>query len=428
MGMIGPMDDDGLIPRRIAGLIEQLLGEARGLVIGGPRQAGKSELLRLIHRRHGGTYRNLDDAADLRAARLDPTGFLLDQTEPILIDEYQRAGEPLLRAVKAHLDRSRRPGQVVLTGSTRFLTEPRLAESLAGRVRLAELWPLSQGEIDRVEGGDRFIDRAFRPYRDFRRQMIDLPPIRRRELAVRICRGGFPEAVLASTDAARRRFFASYVQTVASRDIRELGQIAQRIELPGFLRLLAARTAQELNVSDLANDAALGSDSTRRYLPLVETVYLAYRLPGWATTVTARQKRRPKLHLTDSGLAAHLLGLTPDRLAQPTETAIGAVFETFVLTELLRQTTWADTEVAASHWRDRTGREVDIVLEALDRRVVAIECKATHDLDVADARHLAFLRDALGARFTHGIILHLGDHTRALGDRLTSMPVSALWA
>jgi uncharacterized protein len=165
-----------------------------------------------------------------------------------------------------------------------------------------------------------------------------------------------------------------------------------------------------------------------RYLPLVETVYLAHRLPGWATTLTARQKRRPKIHLTDSGLAAHLLGLTPGHLAEPTEIAIGPVFETFVVTELLRQSTWADTEVTVSHWRDRNGREVDIVLEALDGRVVAIECKASHDLETADARHLAFLRDTLGDRFAHGVIVHLGDHTRALGDRLTSMPASALWS
>ena len=355
--------------RRLLPLVAQLLGEARGVVIGGPRQAGKSELLRLLHRTRGGTYRNLDNPVDLRAATTDPTGFVLNQPEPILIDEYQRAGEPLLLAIKAQLDSSRLRGRIVLTGSTRFLAEPRLSESLAGRVRLVDLWPLSQGEIAQIEHGDRFIDRVLEPTESFRHHSADLPAVRRSDIAQRICRGGYPEAVLAPNEAARRRFFASYVQTVASRDIRELGQISQRVELPGFLRLLAARTAQELNLSDLANDARLGADSTRRYLPLVETVYLAYRLPGWATTITARQKHRPKLHLNDSGLAAYLLGLTADRLTHPTEPALGVLFETFVTTEILRQSTWNDTEVTLSHWRDRNGREVDLILETFDGRL-----------------------------------------------------------
>lgn len=346
---------------------------------------------------------------------------------PLFVDEYQRAGEPLLLAIKALVDSSRQPGQVVLTGSTRFLSEPRLAESLAGRVRLVDLWPLTQGEIERLDGGDRFVDLAFGSTADLRSAGAGFPAVQRVEMAERICRGGYPEAVLAGSEAARRRFFASYVQTLASRDIRELGQLAKRVELPRFLRLMAARTSQELNLSDLASDAGLGQDSTRRYLPLVETIYLAYRLPGWASTVSARQMRRPKLVLSDSGLAAYLLGMTGQRLAEPTQSALGPLLETFVANELVRQQAWADTAIEISHWRDRNGREADLVLEHFDGRVVAVEVKAKRGLDAADVRHLAYLRDTLGDRFANGIVLHLGESCLPWGDRLTSLPMSALW-
>lgn len=396
-------------------------------MVNGPRQCGKSELLRMLHDQLGGTLASLDEPAQLRAARIDPTGFVSDRPVPLLIDEVQRGGDPLVLALKVLLDSSREPGQVVLAGSTRFLTEPRLSESLAGRVRFLDLWPLAQAEIDETHGTD-LADLLLGTTRRLRYAYRDLAGLGRREIYERVCRGGYPESVLAPSDKARLAFFNDYVRTVSQRDITELGRIAQRIELPGFLRVLASRTATVLNAATLADAVGLTPDSVRRYLPLVETVFLTLTLPAWSRNVATRLRRRPKIHLTDSGLASALTGATPDRMLDPTSTYTGQLLETFVVTEVLKLTTWCDTAVELSHYRDAEGREADLVLQGPDGRVAAIEVKAAIDVDERDVRHLAYLRDHLGDTFTNGVIIHCGKQVTPLGDRITALPVNSLWA
>lgn len=416
-----------LIPRRALPIGVERLSYGRGLVVNGPRQCGKSELLRMLHDHLGGTLASLDEPAQLRAARIDPTGFVTDRSLPLFIDEVQRGGNPLVLALKVLLDNSREPGQVVVAGSTRFLTEPRLSESLAGRVRFLDLWPLAQAEIDEVPGAG-LVDLLLSPTRRLRQAYGDLPGLGRRGIYERVCRGGYPEAVLAPGDRARIAFFNDYVRTVGQRDITEIGRIAQRIELPGFLRVLASRTATVLNAATLADVVGLTPDSVRRYLPLVETVFLALTLPAWSRNVATRLRRRPKIHLTDSGLAAALVGATPDKMLDPTSTYTGQLLETFVVTEIVKLTTWCDVSVALSHYRDADGREADLVLEGPDGRVSAIEVKAAIDVDERDVRHLTYLRDRLGDRFTNGVIVHCGKQATPLGDRITALPVNSLWA
>ena len=417
-----------LLRRHALGVALELLSGARGVVISGPRQAGKSELLRMIAREVGGDYLSLDQPHLLRTARTDPTGFVAGHDKPLLVDEVQRGGDPLLLALKVLLDASRAPGQAVLAGSTRFLSEPRLSESLAGRVRLLDLWPFTQGEIDGLDDGhDRLVDLLFRPTDELRDRLAAVHGESRRATMARVARGGFPEAVAAATARGRRGFFADYLRTVGERDIRELGALGQRVELPRILRLLAARTANELNISDLANDAGLGNETTRRYLPLVETILLSVRLSAWSGSFTARQKRRPKIHVADSGLAAFLLEADEDRLARPIEPVAGQLLETFVATEVLKQQTWADELTTLYHWRDDGGREIDLVLETTGGRVAAIEVKAAVDVLDADVRALAYVRDRLGDRFVNGVVLHCGERMQRWGDRITSMPINALW-
>jgi len=395
--------------------------------VNGPRQCGKSELLRMLHDQLGGTLSSLDEPVQLRAARTDPTGFVSDRALPLFVDEVQRGGNPLVLALKVLLDGSQEPGQVVLAGSTRFLTEPRLSESLAGRVRFLDLWPLAQAEIEEASEANP-VDLLLSSTRRLRRAYADLPGPSRREVYERVCRGGYPEAVLAPSDRARTGFFNDYVRTISQRDITEIGRIAQRVELPGFMRVLASRTATVLNTATLADVVGLTPDSVRRYLPLVETVFLTMRLPAWSRNVTAQLRRRPKVHLTDSGLAAALTGTTPDRMLDPASTYTGQLLETFVVTELVKLTTWCEEPVALSHYRDAEGREADVVLESPDGRITAIEVKAAVDVDERDVRHLTYLRDQLGESFTNGVIIHCGKQTVPLGDRITALPVNALWS
>jgi predicted AAA+ superfamily ATPase len=402
---------------------------ARGVIVNGPRQAGKSELLKMLHGRLDGTLLTLDRPQHLRLARTDPTGFVEDRTRPLMIDEVQRGGDPLVLAIKVVLDSSQERGQVVLAGSTRFLTEPRLSESLAGRVRFVDLWPFSQGEIDQLGPlGDRFLDRLTGPTDDLYHSSTAAPRLARRDVYTRLCVGGFPEAVLAEGQRDRAEFFADYSRTISQRDITELGRVAERIELQAVLRLIAERTATPLNATGLAHLIGTSEDSMRRYLPLVETIFLSYQLPAFAPGAGAHARRRPKVHMTDTGLAAALLGVTPDRLLHPDATIVGQLLETFALMELVKQSTWADEQVRLTHYRDRERREVDIVAETPDGRVAGIEVKAAIDVDQRDFRHLTYLRDRLGTRFTNGVVLHCGPEPARWGDRLLSLPISALWA
>jgi uncharacterized protein len=414
-------------PRRATEVAMRRLDAARGIVVNGPRQSGKSELLRILHERRGGTLMTLDRAAHLRLARTDPTGFVQDRTKPLMIDEVQRGGDPLVLALKLMLDESQDKGQAVVAGSTRFLTEPRLSESLAGRVRFVDLWPFTQGEIEGLENsGDRMIDRLFEPTTNF--ALVKSPILSRRDVFGRVCIGGFPESVAATSARDRAEFFADYVRTVSQRDITEMGRLAERVELGTVLRLLAERTASLLNAATLSKAAGISDDSMRRYLPLVETIFLSYRLPPFAGSTAARVRRHPKMHLTDSGLAAFLLGLNADRLMEPDATMSGTLLESFVFMELVKQTTWSEELVHLSHYRDDKDREVDIVVESQSGRVAGIEVKAAIDVDERDFKHLAYLREKLGSRFTNGIVLHCGTEVLQWGDRLVSLPISALWA
>ena len=415
-----------LLPRRALDVTRDHLANARVVVVNGARQSGKSELLRLVQRETAGRYVSLDVPADLRLARTDPTGLIATTERPLVIDEVQRGGDPLVLAIKAAVDLDARRGQFLLAGSTRFLAEPRLSESLAGRARFVDLWPLSQGEIDRHTGGDRLVDLLFEVgIDDVASGAAD--GATRHAIMDRLTRGGFPESVLAESDRARRGFFKDYLRTVSQRDITELSRMSQRVDFETVLRLLAARTAGELNSTSLANDAGLGPDTMRRYVPLLEAVFMVWRLPAWSTNLTSKVARRSKVHLVDYGLAAALNGASTDSLSRAGSPLAGPLLETMVACELAKQATWADNDYRLFHWRNGDGREIDLLAEHADGSVVAIEVKAAADVAEVDLRHLAWLRDRLGPRFRNGAVLHLGDRARRWGDRLVSLPISALW-
>ena len=165
-----------------------------------------------------------------------------------------------------------------------------------------------------------------------------------------------------------------------------------------------------------------------RNLGLLETIYLFLRVPPWSTNRTARAKKRPKIHIVDSAMAVDLNGLSVDQLADPLSPSAGAVLESFVVNEIVRLASWSDLRIGVHHFRDRDGREVDVILEAPDGRIIGIEVKAAVDVDEHDFRWLAYLRDRHDNRFVHGLVLHHGRGPATFGDRLTAMPVSALWA
>jgi uncharacterized protein len=411
------------VTRRASALLSRRLDGARAVVVNGPRQSGKTSLLAQLKNERGGTYLSLDEASTLRLARTDPAGFVSGFPEPLLIDEVQRGGDPLVLAVKVQVDRSSKKGRFVLAGSTRFLSEPRLSESLAGRVRFVDLWPLSQGEIDGTP--DRFVDRAFADPESITQRSLTI--LSRAEIFERVVRGGLPEAVLASSKEDRTDFLRSYVRALTAKDVRALADLEHVGHLDRIIRLLAARTSTELNIADLAKELGIPHATFRRYLPLFETTYIHHTIPAWSGNSSSKVVRRPKLHFVDSGAAATLLGTNAQALANPTATISGQLLETFVVGELARQLTWSETDARLYHWRHADGREVDIVLEAPDGRVVGIEVKAAVDVHATALSGLRHLQQKLGDRFAAGFVIHCAQRVMPAGDRLWTIPPSALW-
>jgi len=411
-----------LLPRNARATIDRAFEAGRVVLIAGPRQSGKTTLALEIVGQRGGELATLDDEAALRAALEDPVTFI-DRDRLLAIDEFQRGGEPLLRAIKRSVDRDPRKGRFLLTGSSRFLSIPTISESLAGRAILVDLWPLSQGELRRSR--DAFAERLFGS--DARLRRLDVERIPRKGYLDLACRGGFPE-VHAASDSVRRTWFASYVRTITQRDAVEISRLRRAGDLPRVLRALAARTAQVLNVSDLARDLELPRTTLDDYALVLENIYAWHRLPAWARNLTQRAARHPKAFISDAGLAAHLRGATPTSLAAPGEPAGGPLIETFVAGELLRQRTWSSVDYDLYHFRDARGAEVDFILESADGRVAGVEVKASATFDHRSLKTLALLRDRLGDRFANGVVLYLGTEVLPFGDRLTALPLSALWA
>jgi uncharacterized protein len=411
-----------LVPRMAQGLLDELASALRIVIVNGPRQSGKTTMLRQYQRAHGGSYRTLDNRQDQESAVADPVAFASDGPVPRLIDEVHRGGDWLVRAIKMAVDEDPRPGQFILSGSSRFLTVPTLSESLAGRAVFIDLWPLSV--VERTGGSADFLARLFQePF-----------PLAAEESAwtrddyVRaICDGGFPEVLPLTNPVARRAWYDGYLTTVINRDIADFAEIGKARAIPRLLGLVAARSGSPLVVTDVARSADLDRVTGRNYLTYLDTVFLTVEVPPWSTNLTSRLSKTPKVFLTDSGLAAHLLGVSAADLRRVGHPEMGNLVETFVLTELMKLKTVSQVPVTIWQLRERDGREVDFILEGPGGSVVGIEVKATTSPGSDAARHLYWLKERLGDRFTAGIVLHLGSRSSSFGDRIQALPVSALW-
>lgn len=409
--------------RRLSPVALDLLSGFRAALVNGPRQAGKSTLVHQVQRDRGPVV-NLDDPAVLAVALADPIGFLDQIPELAAIDEFQRGGDPLLLAVKMKLDASNRRGQYLLAGSTRFLSIRRLSETLTGRIGIVELLPLSAGEIR--DATESFVERLFDHPTGIAAARCDA--LSRGEYAEAIAVGGFPELVLGvSTRRFRGAWCRSYLETVtALANVEQVAEVRRPDLVVGLLQQLAVRSAQEVVVSDLASELRADESTVRSHLEILAALYLIRLVPAWTTNATNRTKRRSVVHILDSALAAHLVGVTGEDLASLGSPWMGPLLESYVVAEIAKQLSWAEQPTRLLQFRDRYQREVDIVIER-GQSVVGIEVKATSTPRPGDARHLAFLRDRLGDRFRCGVVLHTGKQQLGLGDRLYALPVSALW-
>jgi uncharacterized protein len=252
------------------------------------------------------------------------------------------------------LDASRSPGQYVLAGSTRFLSMRNVDETLTGRIGIAELLPLSAGEI-RGHHED-FIERAFAG------ELLDhqAEALTRADYAQAIAAGGFPEMALGPTTTRfRSAWCESYLRTVtAIANIEQVAEIRRPQLVSGLVDQLAARSSNEIVVADLSRELDAGAQLINAYLDVLATLYLVRFLPAWTTSRTNRSKRRPVAHFVDTALAAHLVGETAADLARMESRWFGPLLESYVVGEVAKQAGWQDRPTTLSHYRDRDQREV----------------------------------------------------------------------
>lgn len=410
-------------PRHVRRNVEETLADTPITVIQGARQVGKSTLIKELVRDRDARVISLDANAPYNAAKSDPDAFVRQTEGLLVIDEVQRVPE-LVRAIKDAVDEDRRPGRFLITGSANLLEIPGTEESLAGRAETVTLYGLSQGELRGVT--ENFVDRLLQG--DEKELGWRSGTLRRADYLEIICAGSYPEP-LGRTPRRRNAWFDNYVDRIMTRDVRDLSQLAHLERLPKVLRLLAANNSGELVKSRIANAAALPETSLPAYLALLETLYLTHEIPAWRENLTKRVTGKPKVALLDTGLTARMNNVTPAAMAPGVASDVaGGLFEGFVAGELRRQLGWSESSASLFHFRDRDGREVDLVLESADRKVAGIEMKAAGSVSQSDFKGVMFLRDKLQERFSMGVVFYTGTQAVPFGDRLWALPYSALWA
>ncbi len=335
------------IDRRILSIVEDRLREAPVVVLQGARSVGKSTVLAELARRHDVEITDLDDVAVRARVQASPSDAVRGPS-PVCIDEYQHVPE-LLQAIKAELNQRHDNGRWLLTGSASFWAMPRGTQALTGRVQLLEVMQFSQGELDGIH--EDFFDLALADPAAL--VAARRPVTEREEYERRVCRGGMPLAVHAA-DRQRANFYRSYLGASLARDVLDLSRVRQINVLPRLMERLTAQTGQVLNVVKAATATGIEPRSADNYTRLLEALFLIRRLPAWGRTLRSRTAHSPKLHVVDSGLAAYLLGITPEKLARRNPAALaefGHLFETFVVGELLKQASWRDDVRELGHWR-----------------------------------------------------------------------------
>lgn len=413
-----------LYRRHIKERIIELLRDFRIVYLTGPRQAGKSTLVREIATELGLGYYTFDDTALLASAQSDPRGLLASLRRPLVLDEFQMA-PGLISAIKMISDSAAgEKGLFLLTGSSDIFRSAQTQEALPGHMARVELYPLSHSErhdqrcnqIDRLLGG--FFDNAARQ------------PLDRVTMAEILMEGGYPEAI-AKSSRSRSAWFASYAEGRLLKDFETMHQVKGDYhgKLSALIRNLAGMTGNLIKYANIANDLAQDDKTVKRYMEILELMFIIHRLNPYVRNSAKRAVvGMPKLHFVDTGLACWLLGLKQAETLH-TSQFFGGLVENFVYAELLKHAAWAEEEVNFYHFRDTAKHELDLVIERSDGKVVGVEVKASMTVKTEDFSGLTSFADYAGEKFLHGILFYSGDKVlpfRIQNVTYHAVPISTL--
>lgn len=410
-----------LVPRNLLGFGRDALSAFPVAVVQGARQVGKSTFAGMLLAGRPAREFTLDDSQTADAARNDPQGFIEQfPGHTVLIDELQRQPE-LLLAIKASVDRDRRPGRFILTGSSDLLRLDRTPDSLAGRAVTLRLHGFSQGELTGTT--DDFVTTFLDGWSPAGASTIWT----RDGYADAVAVGGYPE-LRRIPPRIRRSWIDSYLERIIQRDVQDVLAMTRPERLRSVLTPIASNQAGELVKARLATHAGLPATSITSYLDVLQTMYLIELVPPWTPNLTRREIGRAKAIVADSAMATRLAGLTSGQLAALTGADhLGGLLEGFVVSELLKQQTWSATDYRLFHYRDRNGLEVDIVLELEDGSIIGIEVKSSRTVKGEHFSGLRALQDKVGARFRGGFVVAMATSGLQHGPGLWGIPIDSLW-
>lgn len=396
------------------------LNDTPVVLVHGSRQCGKTTLADEVGRQLGYHYVSFDDDNQLQAARTDPMGFIQSLPEKVILDEIQRTPE-LFLAIKASVDKNRKPGRFLLTGSANVLLLPKLADSLAGRMEIIRLRPLAQCEISGQLPD--FLNRLFKGDFGIATNKGNFHRLGE-SLAQILCTGGYPPAIARNNTRRRDAWYREYITTLIQRDVQDIARIQNLDILPKLLALAASQTARLFVAAELGAPFSLSRPTIKEYLTLLEQIFLIEQLQPWHSNRLSRLIKTPKLHFGDTGLACSLLGIDSKSLWED-KALLGQLLETFIYQELRKQADWYDRGLNFYHFRNKDKVEVDIVIEQ-GRQIAGIEIKASATVRAEDFKGLNKLKDACGNQFAAGVVFYDGESILPFGDKLFAIPVSAL--
>jgi predicted AAA+ superfamily ATPase len=408
------------LPRLVDPLLDELLDEHPALLVVGPRACGKTTTAR----RHCASRIQLDRPAEAAFARADPDAALADGPFPLLLDEWQHVPD-VLGAVKRAVDERSGHGLFVLTGSAQSdLTAA--GGPATGRLIRIEMYGLTERELEGRISRSAFVDMMVAGALDQITMPPEVPDVR--GYLARALRGSFPEIALAGSDRARSRWLASYVDQVVSRDVSMLGTVRDPMRLRRYLRAVAASTGGIPSMKTLIDAAGINRSTALAYDTLLEHLLLTGSLPAWSSNRLNRLIRQPKRYLVDPAFLGPLLGVDARSVLRDGD-LLGRVLDTFVVAQLRADCVISGLGPTLFHARDANGRhEVDVLAEFPDGRIIAFEVKADASPGPGSARHLRWLKDALGDRFIAGAVLHTGPRPWRIDDDIYAIPICALWA
>lgn len=417
-----------ILPRHLMRELRESLSHTRIVNLVGPRQVGKTTLVRDLL--DNGRFITLDDDGTRAAIDEDAFGLISALREelgdaPLIIDEAQRSKD-LSLAIKRIVDQDRRKGQFVLTGSSNVFRTANVADSLAGRMISLKLWPLSATEIHRAPHC-QLIDWAMQKTPQL--AQIKTPRTSRADIIDLILRGGFPE-IRTLAIRNRQRQYRDNVDSLVDRDVADIVKIRKTDVLRRLIDQMAARTAQELNIAELTNTLQIRRETVEQYLDVLLRLSVIIKLGAWTSGEGKREIKNPKYHFVDSGIVCALRHFDKDSFdIDGVPGSFGAVLESYVVNELLRSAPMQQNDARFYHWRSPDKREIDVLIES-GKNLVGVEVKAAATVNADDTRHLRwFTKDGPGRtrRFT-GLIFYLGEEKLTFSDRIFALPVSSLWA